>query len=195
MTAIDFSSHAVNPAAQGPATAITSAQSSDSSGFSFGDLLDIINPLQHIPVVSTIYRAITGDQIGTPEKIAGDTLYGGVIGFIASVADSAFQAITGKNVGDTVLAFLEGDGATQTTSAPTPTNVASAQTGTASAAAQPSTPPATVTPASAVSAPDISALLASLSRKGVDADMATRAAYAYRQAIGLTAPAQLTPAY
>ncbi|MDE1938777.1 MAG: hypothetical protein KGI68_07140 [Alphaproteobacteria bacterium] len=176
MTAIDFSSHAVNPAAQGPATAITSAQSSDSSGFSFGDLLDIINPLQHIPVVSTIYRAITGDQIGTPEKIAGDTLYGGVIGFIASVADSAFQAITGKNVGDTVLAFLEGDGATQTTSAPTPTNVASAQTGTASAAAQPSTPPATVTPASAVSAPDISALLASLSRKGVDADMATRAA-------------------
>ncbi|MBT5049270.1 MAG: hypothetical protein HOM58_12290 [Rhodospirillaceae bacterium] len=33
-------------------------------GFSFGDFLDIINPLQHIPVVSTIYRMVTEDEIG-----------------------------------------------------------------------------------------------------------------------------------
>ena len=33
-------------------------------GFTLGDFLDIINPLQHIPVVSTVYRAITGDKIG-----------------------------------------------------------------------------------------------------------------------------------
>ena len=91
--------------------------------------------------------------------------------------------------------FWTGDDTTQTASTSTPTKVANAQTVTASGAAQPSASPATVTPASAVSAPDISALLTSLSRKGVDADMATRAAYAYRQAIGLTAPAQLTPAY
>ena len=32
-------------------------------GFTFLDMLDIINPLQHIPVVSTLYRAITGDTI------------------------------------------------------------------------------------------------------------------------------------
>ncbi|MBU6298571.1 MAG: hypothetical protein KGJ79_00335 [Alphaproteobacteria bacterium] len=191
MTAIDFSSHTVNPAAQGPAAAAASAQGSSDSGFSFSDLLDIINPLQHIPVVSTIYRAVTGDKIGTPEKIAGDTLYGGVIGFIASVADSAFQAITGKNVGDTVLAFLEGDGATQTAQTSPPAKVASAQGNPASAAAQLSAAPATVTPASAVNAPDISALLTSLSRKGVDAGTAARAAYAYRQAIGLTASAPL----
>ncbi len=36
----------------------------DSDGFSFGDIVDIINPLQHIPVVSTIYREMTGDDIG-----------------------------------------------------------------------------------------------------------------------------------
>ena len=32
--------------------------------FTFDDFLDIINPLQHLPIVSMIYRAITGDNIG-----------------------------------------------------------------------------------------------------------------------------------
>ncbi|HEY4164992.1 MAG TPA: hypothetical protein VGM59_18140, partial [Dongiaceae bacterium] len=31
--------------------------------FGWDDFLDVINPLQHIPIVSQIYRAITGDQI------------------------------------------------------------------------------------------------------------------------------------
>ena len=30
---------------------------------SFSDVLDIVNPLQHMPVVSTVYRMITGDHI------------------------------------------------------------------------------------------------------------------------------------
>src|SRR3546814_15608721 len=40
------------------------------AGFSFGDFLDIINPIQHIPIVPTIYRAITGDtsQPGRSEE-------------------------------------------------------------------------------------------------------------------------------
>ncbi len=47
---------------------------------SFDDVLDVVNPLQHFPIVGTVYRALTHDQIKTPEKIAGDTLYGGVMG-------------------------------------------------------------------------------------------------------------------
>lgn len=78
-------------------------------GFSFGDFLDIINPLQHIPVVSTLYRHLTGDKIGTPEKIAGDTLYGGLTGFLSSVGDAIFTEVTGRSVGDTVYAALIGD--------------------------------------------------------------------------------------
>ena len=38
---------------------------------SFSDLLDIINPLQQLPIVSTIYRAITGDpspRAGAPSS-------------------------------------------------------------------------------------------------------------------------------
>ncbi len=106
MTAVDFSAHVTNPLAAGPAAAAATA-STTGEGFSFGDLLDIVNPLQHIPVVSTLYRAITGDQIKTFPKIAGDTLFGGVTGFVASIADTIFEKITGKNVGDTVLAWVE----------------------------------------------------------------------------------------
>ena len=107
MSGIDYSSHAVNPLAQGTGAAIASAQASDVS-FSFADFLDIVNPLQHIPVVSAIYRAISGDEIGTAEKIAGDTLYGGVLGFASSIADTVFKAVTGNYLGDTVLAFFTG---------------------------------------------------------------------------------------
>ena len=48
----------------------------------FHHLLDVINPLQHLPVIGTIYRAITGEHIGAVEKIAGDTLYGGLWGAV-----------------------------------------------------------------------------------------------------------------
>ena len=40
-------------------------------GMTFLDFLDIINPLQHIPLVSTIYRKITGDTIDPASRIAG----------------------------------------------------------------------------------------------------------------------------
>jgi hypothetical protein len=148
--------------AQAPAAAAVSARPADLLDFSFADLLDVINPFQHIPVVSTLYRNITGDRIGTPEKIADDTLYGGVVGFVASLADTAFQELTGKNVGDTVLAFLTGGG-------------------TAVAAA-----PASVTPAAAVSVqtPDVSALMRALSGNGIDAGSAARA---YSRTVGMTA--------
>lgn len=67
-------------------------------GFSFGAMLDIINPLQHIPIVSTIYRAATGDSIGAGPRIVGGALFGGVVGLIAAAADAAVEGITGKSV-------------------------------------------------------------------------------------------------
>ena len=88
----------MSPTRSQPVTAAAAATASKTDeGFSFHDLLDIVNPLQHIPIVSTIYRAITGDQIKTFPKIAGDTLFGGVTGFLSSVADTIFEKITGKN--------------------------------------------------------------------------------------------------
>jgi hypothetical protein len=78
---------------------------------SFWDFLDIINPLQHIPIVSTIYREITGDTIQPSMRIMGDMLYGGVIGGMASIANAVIEQATGQDVGETVMASLGfGDG-------------------------------------------------------------------------------------
>jgi hypothetical protein len=75
-------------------------------GFSFGALLDIVNPLQHIPIVSTIYRAATGDTIGPAPRMMGGALFGGVVGLIAATADTAVEEITGKDTGANILAML-----------------------------------------------------------------------------------------
>lgn len=75
-------------------------------GFSFGDLLDIINPLQHIPVVGALYREITGDTIGAAAKVAGGALFGGVIGLVASLVDSVISETTGKDGGQHLVAML-----------------------------------------------------------------------------------------
>ncbi|CAO3415951.1 hypothetical protein [Azospirillum endophyticum] len=73
---------------------------------SFWDFLDIINPLQHIPIVSTVYREITGDTIQPSMRIMGDMLYGGVIGGMASIANAVIEQSTGKDLGETVMASL-----------------------------------------------------------------------------------------
>jgi hypothetical protein len=87
-----FLDHLFHPSAQGAGASQIQAPppsgSKDDPDFSFDDLVDIVNPLQHLPVVGTLYRAITHDTIRTPEKIAGDTLYGGLWGFVSSVADT-----------------------------------------------------------------------------------------------------------
>jgi hypothetical protein len=150
----------------------------------FHHLLDVINPLQHLPVIGTIYRAITGEHIGTVEKIAGDTLYGGMWGAIASVADVAFESITGKSFEDTVLSLFKSDDKT---------HLAGATVGTPAASASPPNPPAP--PASDIVAAnnvpdglDVAALSTSLSAKGVNGDTANRALYAYRRSLGAYMP-------
>jgi len=78
--------------------------------FNFDALIDTINPLQHIPVVSTLYRELTGDQMGAPASIAGGALYGGVFGFFSALGNEFLKAVTGHDVGETVLSLLQGDG-------------------------------------------------------------------------------------
>jgi hypothetical protein len=77
--------------------------------YSFWDFLDLINPLQHIPVVSSIYREITGDTIKPELKLAGGAVLGGPLGFITSLADVIFEQETGKDIGSTMMASAFGD--------------------------------------------------------------------------------------
>jgi len=53
--------------------------------FSFNDLLDLVNPLQHIPIVSNLYRSATGDQIGAVARIFGGAVLGGPIGAVSEL--------------------------------------------------------------------------------------------------------------
>ncbi len=118
------------------ASGAKSAEAADSNSF-LDTVLDIVNPLQHVPLVSTAYRAITGDKIGDVARIAGDTLYGGLAGLGSAVANIAFREITGKDFGDTALALLGIDDA-QTT----PTAVAQAKPASTTLASAPTAPAA-----------------------------------------------------
>jgi hypothetical protein len=73
---------------------------------SFGDLLDVINPLQHIPVVSTIYREITGDSIEGAARIVGGGLYGGVGGFVGGLVNAIVEEATGQDLGAHAMAAV-----------------------------------------------------------------------------------------
>jgi hypothetical protein len=160
--------HAVPAPLQGPGAGTQTAkpQTAQSGGF-FHHLWDVINPLQHLPGISAVYRAVTGEHIGTFERIAGDTLYGGLWGAVSSVADTVFAAVTGKDFGDTVMSLFVH-----------PHDQAN-KDGDAAAAPQ---------PAAASGAPpagDTAALSNAMQAKGVDSDLAQRALYAYRKSMAL----------
>jgi hypothetical protein len=81
----------------------------DEDGPSFSDLLDVINPLQHIPVINTIYQHLTGDKEGAVADVVGGALWGGLIGLGAAVANLVVEDTTGKTVGDHVYALFSDD--------------------------------------------------------------------------------------
>ncbi|HEV2563131.1 MAG TPA: hypothetical protein VGT78_13415 [Rhizomicrobium sp.] len=177
--------HAKAKPAVAPAATDNTASSSD-SGFSFDDLIDIVNPLQHIPIVSTLYRHITGDTIKPLEKIAGDTLYGGLTGLGSSVADFAFQKITGKNLGDTVLAFVLGDDkpATGVAAATPPAN---AQAALATRAPTPLLGAMQIPSVQTAADKSTDVLMAAARREGISSDLALRALSAYQKSLGVPA--------
>lgn len=80
----------------------------DGDTTSFRDVLAIANPLQHIPIVGSIYRAISSDEIALMPSLIGGVLFGGPIGFVLSLANGAFKAETGRDAGETVIAGIFG---------------------------------------------------------------------------------------
>jgi hypothetical protein len=78
-------------------------------GFGFDDFIDIINPFQHIPIVNNIYRALTGDQLSYGARMVGGTLFGGPLGFAASLANSVVEDGSGTDIGGNLIAFFTGD--------------------------------------------------------------------------------------
>ncbi|MBT7286304.1 MAG: hypothetical protein HN834_12700 [Rhodospirillaceae bacterium] len=77
-------------------------------GIGFSDLLDVINPLQHLPIIGDLYRSVTADAISPGARMAGGALYGGPLGFVSSLANTIVEGATGKDIGGNVLAALSG---------------------------------------------------------------------------------------
>ena len=118
----------------------------------FWDFVDIVNPLQHIPVVSTIYRELTGDTIKGVSRIVGDGLYGGFIGLVTGIGSAIIAETTGKDPGEHVMAMLTGSDS----EVPAPagnTAIAEATPPSAAPAAEAASAPASPLPASAQPTP------------------------------------------
>ena len=155
-------------------------------GFGFDDFVDIINPLQHLPFVSTLYREFTGDTIAPAARTAGGALYGGPAGLVAGVANVMFEAENGSDIGATMVAELKGSG-----TAPANSNTLPAEEVLLAEAPQTSAPIPTpapnngaITPAAnqrSFAVPDVQAA-------NTDAAMTPEAMAAYARASALTAP-------
>jgi hypothetical protein len=76
-------------------------------GLTFFDVLDVLNPMQHLPVVSTIYRELSGDKIDPVARLAGGAAYGGLIGLGSSLANVVLEAITGRDFGEHIFRLVE----------------------------------------------------------------------------------------
>ncbi len=81
---------------------------------SVADLIDVINPLQHIPVVGTIYRELTGDRIGHGARMAGGVLFMGPLGGLTALANIVSIEASGKDMGEHALALFKDDSAPAT---------------------------------------------------------------------------------
>lgn len=75
--------------------------------FGWDDFVDLINPLQHIPLVNIAYRAITGDEINGAARLV-DFAFGPIAG-VSTALDLAFRDVAGDSMAGTAVAALFGD--------------------------------------------------------------------------------------
>lgn len=94
----------------------SASEAGTATDFTFSDFLDLINPIEHIPGVSSIFRSLSGDKIHPISRVAGDILYGGVFGLgsavfgaAGAVADCVSEASTGHDATGMVVATLLGE--------------------------------------------------------------------------------------
>jgi len=89
--------------------------------FDFNDVLDVINPLQHIPIVSNLYKEQTNDEISNQAKSVGDVLYGmltgGIYGAFSAIGNSVLKQETTKDLSEHLMAFVAEENTQKNTTA------------------------------------------------------------------------------
>ena len=94
---------------------------------SFLDLLDIVNPLQHVPVLAGIYRALTGDEIQPFARVLGGALFGGPVGFVGGIVEAILEEASGKDIGKHLAGLFDDADAQVATPGPAPANAPAAE--------------------------------------------------------------------
>ncbi len=79
-------------------------------GFDFADILDIINPLQHLPIISRLYRQQTEDEASEGSRLLGGMVFGGlmggIVGAISALTNSVVRHETRQDLGDFLIAEI-----------------------------------------------------------------------------------------
>jgi len=73
--------------------------------FDIFDFLDMINPLQHIPVVNYAYRYLTGDSIKPISSIIGGAVFAGPVGAASGLVTAVVEHEVGSTLPETVLSI------------------------------------------------------------------------------------------
>ena len=76
--------------------------------YGVGDMIDMVNPLQHLPLIGSAYRSLTGDDINPAGRIIGGAIFGGGLGASASIANVITQEETGKDMSGLVVSKIIG---------------------------------------------------------------------------------------
>ncbi len=79
-------------------------------GFDFADILDIINPLQHLPIISKFYRQQTDDEASEGSRLLGGVVFGGLLGglggALSALTNSVVRHETRQDLGDYLIAEI-----------------------------------------------------------------------------------------
>src|SRR5260221_6632967 len=78
-------------------------------GITFKDVLDIINPLQQLPIIGSIYRQLTRHTLKPVARLIGGAIYSlSITGAVSSALNNAVDYETGKGLRGTALALAHG---------------------------------------------------------------------------------------
>lgn len=115
----------------------------------FSDFVAILNPLQNLPVVGTVYRKLTGDEPHPAARVLGGLLWGGPIGLLGAALTYVAEQVSGKSATELVTSIFDGsdktaaavaDGASPAAGEPAPQAEATPAAIPAAAAAATGTP-------------------------------------------------------
>lgn len=73
--------------------------------FGFADLIDMVNPLHHVPVVGHVYRELTGDEIKPISKIMGGAAFSGPLGVATALIDTIIIEETGQDMASNAVSM------------------------------------------------------------------------------------------